>query len=90
MSSILSSHERSVSQTLLAVHYSIHAIARFLKRSPTTIAYEIKRVSPYNAEIAQQLSKENRQRRGPPRLCSRSFHRATPKISGVTTRIWSF
>ncbi|MEX0380704.1 IS30 family transposase [Leuconostoc sp. MS02] len=64
MSSILSSHERSVIQTLLEVHYSIRAIARFLKRSPTTIAYEIKRVSPYNAEIAKHLAKENRQRRG--------------------------
>lgn len=61
--SILSSHERSVIQTLLAVHYSIRAIARFLKRSPTTIASEIKRVSPYNAETAQQLAKGNMQRR---------------------------
>lgn len=38
MSSSLSSHKRSVIETMLKLNHSIREIARFLNRSPATIA----------------------------------------------------
>lgn len=35
-----------------------------MKRSPTMIAYTIKRMSPYNAQIAVQVSEQYKHRRG--------------------------
>ena len=46
----LSSQERTVIQTLLELNYSIRAIARFIKRSPSTVSIEIHQVTPYKAE----------------------------------------
>ena len=37
----LSSQERTVIQTLLELNYSVRAIARFIKRSPSTVSMEI-------------------------------------------------
>ena len=37
----LSSQERTVIQTLLELNYSVRAIARFIKRSPSTVSIEI-------------------------------------------------
>lgn len=45
MSSSLSSHERSVIETMIKLNHSIREIARFLNRSPATIAYELKRIT---------------------------------------------
>ncbi|MGO2566577.1 MAG: helix-turn-helix domain-containing protein, partial [Brochothrix thermosphacta] len=36
----LSSQERTVIQTLLELNYSVRAIARFIKRSPSTVSIE--------------------------------------------------
>ena len=47
----LSSQERTVIQTLLELNYSVRAIARFIKRSPSTVSIEIHQVTPYQAEI---------------------------------------
>ncbi|MBZ6002751.1 helix-turn-helix domain-containing protein [Leuconostoc gelidum subsp. aenigmaticum] len=44
---------------LLQLHFSIRAIARFLGRSPSTIAHEIKRTIPYNVHIVDQLAQQN-------------------------------
>ena len=52
----LSSQERTVIQTLLELNYSIRAIARFIKRSPSTVSIEIHQVTPYKAEIAHALA----------------------------------
>ncbi|MFR8086443.1 helix-turn-helix domain-containing protein [Leuconostoc gelidum] len=38
-------------ETLLQLHSYIRAIDRFLGRSPSTIAHEIKRTIPYNVHI---------------------------------------
>ena len=43
----LSSQERTVIQTLLELNYSVRAIARFIKRSPSTVSIEIHQVTPY-------------------------------------------
>ncbi|MBZ1517512.1 helix-turn-helix domain-containing protein, partial [Leuconostoc mesenteroides] len=48
----LSSQQRTVIQTLLELNYSVRAIARFIKRSPSTVSIEIHQVTPYKAEIA--------------------------------------
>ena len=37
----LSSQERTVIQTLLVLNYSVRAIARIIKRSPSTVSIEI-------------------------------------------------
>ncbi|WP_349534022.1 helix-turn-helix domain-containing protein [Leuconostoc citreum] len=55
MFSSLSSHERSVIETIIKLNHSIRDITRFLNRSPATIAYELKRITPYNATIADTL-----------------------------------
>lgn len=53
----LSSQERTVIQTLLELNCSIcGAIARFIKRSPSTVSIEIHQVTPYKAEIAHALT----------------------------------
>ncbi len=49
MSSSLSSHERSVIETMTKLNHSIREIARFLKRFPATITYELNRIKPYDA-----------------------------------------
>ncbi|OQJ79484.1 hypothetical protein BMS81_07350 [Leuconostoc pseudomesenteroides] len=36
----LSSQERTVIQTLLELNYSVRAIARFIKRSPSTVSID--------------------------------------------------
>ncbi len=64
MSSSLSSHERSVIETMIKLNHSIREIARFLNRSPATIAYELKRITPYNATIAHTLAKQNKHKHG--------------------------
>ena len=51
-----SSQERTVIQTLLELNYSVRAIARFIKRSPSTVSIEIHQVTPYKAEIAHALT----------------------------------
>ena len=60
----LSSQERTVIQTLLELNYSIRAIARFIKRSPSTVSIEIHQVTPYKAEIAHALTLKKRHLRG--------------------------
>lgn len=52
----LSSQERTVIQTLLELNYSVRAIARFIKRSPSAVSIEIHQVTPYKAEIAHALA----------------------------------
>ncbi|OQJ77447.1 hypothetical protein BMS83_01380 [Leuconostoc pseudomesenteroides] len=59
----LSSQERTVIQTLLELNYSVRAIARFIKRSPSTVSIEIHQVTPYKAEICMSLSKDELIRR---------------------------
>ena len=41
----LSSQERTVIQTLLELNYSVRAIARFIKRSPSTVSIEIRQIA---------------------------------------------
>ena len=60
----LSSQERTVIQTLLELNYSVRAIARFIKRSPSTVSIEIHQVTPYKAEIAHALTLKKRHLRG--------------------------
>ncbi|WP_394468264.1 IS30 family transposase [Leuconostoc mesenteroides] len=60
----LSSQERTVIQTLLELHYSVRAIARFINRSPSTVSIEIHQVTPYKAEIAHALALKKRHLRG--------------------------
>lgn len=60
----LSSQERTVIQTLLELNYSVRAIARFIKRSPSTVSIEIHHVTPYKAEIAHALALKKRHLRG--------------------------
>ena len=60
----LSSQERTVIQTLLELNYSVRAIARFIKRSPSTVSIEIHLVTPYKAEIAHALTLKKRHLRG--------------------------
>jgi len=74
MSSSLSSHERSVIETMIKHNHLIREIARFLNRSPATIAYELNRIKPYNAKLAHILAKQNKHKHG--RLPS-----LTPEIS---------
>ncbi|MBR2652342.1 helix-turn-helix domain-containing protein, partial [bacterium] len=57
----LSSQERTVIQTLLELNYSVRAIARFIKRSPSTVSIEIHQVT---AEIAHALALKKRHLRG--------------------------
>ncbi|MCT4379059.1 helix-turn-helix domain-containing protein, partial [Leuconostoc falkenbergense] len=64
MSSSLSSHERSVIETMIKLNHSIREIARFLKRSPATIAYELNRIHPYNAQQAHHLAQCSRHKHG--------------------------
>ena len=52
----LSPQERTVIQPLLELNYSVRAIARFIKRSPSTVSIEINQVTPYKAEIAHALA----------------------------------
>lgn len=47
----LSSQERTVIQTLLELNYSIRAIARFIKRSPSTVSIEIHQVTLPNLRM---------------------------------------
>ncbi|WP_349584936.1 helix-turn-helix domain-containing protein [Leuconostoc citreum] len=49
MSSSLSSHERSVIETMIKLNHAIREIDRFLNRSPATITYELNGIGPYNA-----------------------------------------
>ncbi|MBZ1517504.1 helix-turn-helix domain-containing protein, partial [Leuconostoc mesenteroides] len=56
----LSSQQRTVIQTLLELNYSVCAIARFIKRSPSTVSIEIHQVTPYKAEIAHALALKKR------------------------------
>lgn len=51
MPSRLSSHGRSFIETMIKLNHSIRNIARFLNRSPATIAYELNRIKPYNAQL---------------------------------------
>lgn len=60
----LSSQERTVIQTLLELNYSVHSIARFIKRSPLTVSIAIHQVTPYKAEIAHALALKKRHLRG--------------------------
>ncbi|WP_238374668.1 helix-turn-helix domain-containing protein, partial [Leuconostoc mesenteroides] len=60
----LSSQERTVIQTLLELNYSVRAIARFIKRSPSTVSIEIHQVTPYKAEIAHALALKKRHLHG--------------------------
>ena len=60
----LSSQERTVIQTLLELNYSVRAIARFIKRSPSTVSIEIHQVTPYKAEIAHALALKKSHLRG--------------------------
>ncbi|MCP9301475.1 IS30 family transposase [Leuconostoc mesenteroides] len=60
----LSSQQRTVIQTLLELNYSVRAIARFIKRSPSTVSIEIHQVTPYKAEIAHALALKKRHLRG--------------------------
>ena len=64
MSSSLSAHERSVIETMVKLNHSIREIARFLKRSPATITYELNRIKPYNAQQAHHLAQCNRHKHG--------------------------
>lgn len=52
----LSFQERTLIQTLLALDYSIRAIAHFIHRSPATVSVEIHQVTPYNANVAHELA----------------------------------
>ena len=70
----LSSQERTVIQTFLELNYSIRAIARFIKRSPSTVSIEIHQVTPYKAEIAHALALKKRHLRG-------RHHTLTPAIA---------
>ncbi|CUW11092.1 Mobile element protein [Leuconostoc gelidum subsp. gasicomitatum] len=56
----LSSQERTVIQTLLALNDSVRAIALFINRSPSTISVEIHQVTPYKTEIAHELALNKR------------------------------
>lgn len=58
MFSSLSSHERSVIETMIKLNHSIREIARFLKRSPATISYEYNhgRCSSLTPEISAFLN----------------------------------
>ncbi len=60
----LSSQERTVIQTLLELNYSVRTIARFIKRSPSTVSIEIHQVTLYKAEIAHALALKKRHLRG--------------------------
>ena len=60
----LSSQERTIIQTLLELNYSVRAIARFIKRSPSTVSIEIHQVTPYKAEITHALALKKRHLRG--------------------------
>ncbi|MCP9302310.1 IS30 family transposase [Leuconostoc mesenteroides] len=60
----LSSQECTIIQTLLELNYSVRAIARFIKRSPSTVSIEIHQVTPYKAEIAHALALKKRHLRG--------------------------
>ena len=70
----LSSQERTVIQTLLALNYSVRAIARFINRSPATVSVEIHQVTPYKADTAHELALSNRHLRG-------RHHTPTPAIA---------
>ncbi|MGZ0001504.1 IS30 family transposase [Leuconostoc mesenteroides] len=70
----LSSQERTVIQTLLELNYSVRAIARFIKRSPSTVSIEIHQVTPYKAEIAHALALKKLHLRG-------RHHTLTPAIA---------
>ncbi|KDA51747.1 Mobile element protein [Leuconostoc mesenteroides subsp. cremoris T26] len=56
----LSSQESTIIQILLELNYSVRAIARFIKRSPSTVSIEIHQVTPYKAEIAHALALKKR------------------------------
>ena len=60
----LSPQERTVIQPLLELNYSVRTIARFIKRSPSTVSIEIHQVTPYKAEIAHALALKKRHLRG--------------------------
>jgi transposase, IS30 family len=60
MSSSLSVYKRSVIETMIKLNHSIREIARFLKRSPATITYDLNRIHPYNAQQAHHLAQCNR------------------------------
>ncbi len=60
----LSSQERTVIQTLLELNYSVRTIARFIKRSPSTVSIEIHQVTLNKAEIAHALALKKRHLRG--------------------------
>ncbi|CUW10965.1 helix-turn-helix domain-containing protein [Leuconostoc gelidum subsp. gasicomitatum] len=62
----LSSQELTVIQTLLALNYSVRAIARFINRSPSTVSVEIHQVTPYKADTAHELALNKRHLRGRP------------------------
>lgn len=64
MSSSLSAHERSVIETMNKFNHSTREIARFLKRSPATITYELNRIKPYNAQQAHHLAQCNQHKYG--------------------------
>ena len=74
MSFSLSSHERSVIETMIKLHHSIREIARFLNRSPATIAYELNRIKPYNTQQAHHLAQCNQNIHG-------HYPSLTPEIS---------
>ena len=46
------------------MNYSVRAIARFIKRSPSTVSIEIHQVTPYKADIAHALALKKRHLRG--------------------------
>ena len=64
MSSSLAAHEHSVIETMIKLNHSIREIARFLKRSPATITYELNRIKPYDAQQAHHLAQCNQHQHG--------------------------
>lgn len=61
---ILSFHERCVIQDWHERGESTRAIARHLNRSPSTISVELNKVTPYSAETAHKMAKEQLSHRG--------------------------
>ena len=56
MSSSLSTHERSVIETMIKLNHSISEITCFIKWPLATITYELNRIKPYNAQQTHHLS----------------------------------
>ncbi|MDF7637828.1 helix-turn-helix domain-containing protein, partial [Leuconostocaceae bacterium ESL0958] len=57
---ILSSYDRGAIETLIGLGYSLQKIADTLGFSKSTIHYELQRVKPYSAQLAQQDADQKR------------------------------